>query len=138
MRRVALRRAQPEALMSVREARKALKKHPDQCAIAVLQSVQAGTEDPTKTTTSKTEDVTKNLPAGVQLILEEFQDVLQEPPPGLPLERAVQHDIPLEAGTKPIFKRGWRLSPLWQRHNVRSRSCWTRAGYACQRAPVLN
>ena len=45
-------------------------------------------------------------------ILEEYADVFQDIPVGLPPERNTVHTIPLEPGTKPIFKQMYRLSPL--------------------------
>lgn len=45
-------------------------------------------------------------------ILEEYKDVFQDIPGGLPPERNTAHAIPLEPNIKPMFKQMYRLSPL--------------------------
>ena len=53
----------------------------------------------------------KELPEEVKGLLEEFADVFQAPPAGLPPKRNVGHTIPLEPGAIPPFRPMYRLSP---------------------------
>jgi len=114
--RVSVKQAQPAALMSAKEARRFLRRHPEQCALALLQQVgspgdvlaSAGVVGP-----DGGEDVGNgDVPASVRAVLDDFADVLSPPPGGLPPSRPVEHTIVLEPDTRPIFKKGWRLSPL--------------------------
>jgi hypothetical protein len=50
-------------------------------------------------------------PTPLEKVLEEFKDVFEELPPGLPPDRGVPHVIPLEPGAVPPKKRMYRLSP---------------------------
>ncbi len=47
----------------------------------------------------------------IAALLDEFKDVFQDLPPGLPPERNVAHTIPLQPGATPPAKRLYRLSP---------------------------
>lgn len=98
------RRSTPpdERLMTAREARKTLRKRPEDCCMVLLQQVQGPTAEPGP----------DPPPESVARILDEFRDVTAPLPPGLPPERPVQHRIELEPGSGPVFKRGWRMSPL--------------------------
>jgi hypothetical protein len=46
------------------------------------------------------------------IVLEEYADVFQPIPTGLPPEREMAHTIPLEPDGKPPFRPIYRLSPL--------------------------
>jgi len=46
--------------------------------------------------------------------LNNFRDVFQDVPVGLPPDRGIGHTIPLEPGAKPPFKPIYRLSPSEQ------------------------
>jgi hypothetical protein len=43
-------------------------------------------------------------------LLDEFKDIFQSPPSGLPPERGVTHAIPLPPGTPPVFRPMYRMS----------------------------
>ena len=45
-------------------------------------------------------------------IKEEFSDVFEPPPPGLPPDRGIGHMIPLQPDHKPPYRQPYRLSPL--------------------------
>jgi hypothetical protein len=118
--RVNVKHAQPAALMSAREARRFLRRHPEQCGLAVLQQVglpgdvvaAAGVVGPDVGEDVEVGQQVGDVPASVRAILDDFADVLSPPPGGLPPSRPVEHTIVLEPDTRPIFKKGWRLSPL--------------------------
>jgi hypothetical protein len=48
----------------------------------------------------------------VRGLLDEFHDVFGKPPKGLPPDRDDAHVIPLEPGSKPVWRPMYRLSPL--------------------------
>jgi hypothetical protein len=47
----------------------------------------------------------------VESLLQEYSDVLQDLPAGLPPERAVHHSIPLVPGAQPVHRPSYRMSP---------------------------
>ncbi len=47
----------------------------------------------------------------VDRLIEEYKDVLREPPPGLPRKRKTVHTIPTVDGAKPPYRPPFRLSP---------------------------
>jgi transposase InsO family protein len=47
----------------------------------------------------------------VDRLIDEYKDVLREPPPGLPRKRNTVHTIPTEEGSKPTYRHPFRLSP---------------------------
>ncbi|KAJ9529817.1 hypothetical protein QJQ45_022213 [Haematococcus lacustris] len=49
--------------------------------------------------------------AELQAVLEEYSDVFQDMPPGLPPDRGVGHTIRMEADAQPPYKRPYKLSP---------------------------
>jgi transposase InsO family protein len=49
--------------------------------------------------------------ASIDAVLEEFKEVFEALPPGLPPERPVSHTIPLELGAEPVWRAPYRLSP---------------------------
>ncbi|KAJ9527976.1 hypothetical protein QJQ45_005577 [Haematococcus lacustris] len=49
--------------------------------------------------------------AELQAVLDEYSDVFQDMPPGLPPDRGVGHTIRLEAEALPPYKRPYKLSP---------------------------
>ena len=56
-------------------------------------------------------EVQGGKPKSAEVLLHEFSDVFAPLPPGLPLERAIGHTIPLEAESRPPFRPMYRLSP---------------------------
>jgi hypothetical protein len=48
---------------------------------------------------------------GIKQLIEEFSDIFEEIPPGLPPRRNITHSIPLIPGSKPVCKQMYRLSP---------------------------
>jgi hypothetical protein len=58
------------------------------------------------------DDVEDTVATPYTILLEEYADVLQPIPTGLPLEREMAHIIPLEPDGKPPFRPIYRLSPL--------------------------
>jgi hypothetical protein len=50
-------------------------------------------------------------PELVQQVLDEYKDVFEDLPPGLPPERGIGHAIPVQPGEKPPFRPMYRLSP---------------------------
>jgi hypothetical protein len=48
---------------------------------------------------------------GIRQLIEEFADIFEEIPPGLPPKRNITHSIPLIPGSKPVCKQMYRLSP---------------------------
>ena len=67
----------------------------------------AGIADTNKSNTCDPELVP---PEEISKILEEFKDVFEDMPPGLPPDRGVGHTIVLEPGVKPTHSRPYRLS----------------------------
>jgi hypothetical protein len=45
-------------------------------------------------------------------LLEEYADVFEPPPKGLPPDRGVSHTIPIEPNSKPPYRNVYRLSPV--------------------------
>ena len=56
-------------------------------------------------------DIEQNLSPQMKDLLNEYSDVFQEPPDGLPPERNVGHTIPLEKDSRAPFCPIYRLSP---------------------------
>lgn len=48
---------------------------------------------------------------GIASLIEEFADIFEEIPPGLPPKRTISHSIPLIPGSQPVCKQMYRLSP---------------------------
>ena len=52
-----------------------------------------------------------SLDPDVRELVDQFADIFQDTPPGLPPERGIPHPIPLEEGAKPPWRPVYRLSP---------------------------
>jgi hypothetical protein len=53
----------------------------------------------------------------LRALLDQYKDVFPEGlPPGMPPKRNVVHPIPLEPGTKPVYRPMYRLSPRRRRN----------------------
>ncbi|CAI7769555.1 unnamed protein product, partial [Closterium sp. NIES-54] len=57
------------------------------------------------------EPAIENFPPQMQVLAEEFKEVFETIPNGLPPDRAVGHTIPVEPGKVPPFRPLYRLSP---------------------------
>jgi hypothetical protein len=74
--------------------------------------------------------------------LNNFRDVFQDVPVGLPPDRGIGHTIPLEPGAKPPFKPIYRLSPSEQEEAKRQISVlmekrWIRPSASPYGAPIM-
>lgn len=54
------------------------------------------------------EEITPTVPLEVQSLVEEFQDIFEEPI-GLPPHRRHDHHIPLLQGSQPVNQRGYKV-----------------------------
>ncbi|KAJ9508332.1 hypothetical protein QJQ45_011839 [Haematococcus lacustris] len=107
--------AQKQALIPVEE--RGTDETPDEgayeCLLAVKVTRRAGTRGAVagckeSSDKDKPELVTD---AELQAVLDEYSDVFQDMPPGLPPDRGVGHTIRMETDALPPYKRPYKLSP---------------------------
>jgi len=96
--------------------------------LGVLQRVPDPTDD-ADTDEPEPPDPFSDVSDPVRPLLQEFSDVFESPPDGLPPDRGVGHAIPLEPQTSPPFRPMYRLSPAEREEAEKQLAEYLRKGW---------
>ena len=97
-------------LMSIKEFKKELRKQPQNCWIAFMSSIDSRNVDISDLQRRDAQGAT--VDPDIKKILNRYPEVTAPLPPGLPPKRGIEHHIRLQPGTTPIWRKGWRMSPM--------------------------
>ena len=78
--------------------------------ICVIREEDEDKEEPKKTPKEQIREL--DIPPEMKNILQLHVDVFEDLPDGLPPQRPVDHEIPLEPGTQPIYQRTYKMGEL--------------------------